>query len=126
MSVTKEFVTVADSTDIDLGRSLSLEVNEVQVLICHTQDGFFAMDDKCTHANEPLCEGRIVGNLITCPVHGAIFDVKNGEVKGPPASIKLRTFKLKIDGTSISIEKPEKEVNTVPTWGPGAFPPRKT
>ena len=104
MSVTKEFVTVADSTDIDLGRSLSLEVNEVQVLICHTQDGFFAMDNKCTHANEPLCGGRIVGNLITCPVHGAIFDVRNGEVKGPPASIKLRTFDESAKKTELKIK----------------------
>ncbi|SUZ98054.1 uncharacterized protein METZ01_LOCUS50908 [marine metagenome] len=125
MTGNKEFVFVADSTDIELGQSLSLKINGVQILICHTKDGIYAIEDQCTHANEPLCEGRIEGNLISCPVHGALFDVRNGEVKGPPASIKLRTFELKIDGTSIGVEKPEKTVNIVPTLGPGSFPPRR-
>ena len=78
MSEDKEFIVVADSTDIELGQSVSLEVNEVQVLLCRTRDGIFAIEDQCTHANEPLCGGRIDGNLISCPVHGAIFDVRNG------------------------------------------------
>ena len=125
MSEDKEIIVVADSTDIELGQSVSLEVNGVQVLLCHTRDGIFAIEDQCTHANEPLCGGRIDGNLISCPVHGAIFDVRNGEVKGPPASIKLRTFALEIEGTSISIEKPEKILSTVPSLGPGSFPPRR-
>ena len=36
MSEDKEFIVVADSTDIELGQSVSLEVNEVQVLLCRT------------------------------------------------------------------------------------------
>ena len=39
-----------------------------------------------------------------CPLHGAVFDLTDGSVQSPPAFEDLRTFKLKIDGTSISID----------------------
>ena len=51
--------------------------------------------------------GLIQGTLISCPLHGAVFDLKTGEVMSPPAFEDLKTFKLKIEGTSIKVLKPE-------------------
>ena len=53
------------------------------------------------------CGGLIQGTLISCPLHGAVFDLKTGEVMSPPAFEDLKTFKLKIEGTSIKVLKPE-------------------
>ena len=97
------FSTVADTSDIELGHSQSVHFNGIDILICHTEDGFFAVEDLCTHSMTPLCGGQIEGNCITCPLHGAVFDLTDGSVQSPPAFEDLRTFKLKIDGTSISI-----------------------
>lgn len=120
----KDFVQVADLTDIEVGQSISVEVNEVKVLICNTTQGVFAVEDNCSHANMPLEGGKIQGNLISCPVHGAIFDLKTGEAKGRPASIKIKTFNLKLEGSSIFIDKPIKELKLTPAWGPGFVPQR--
>lgn len=98
-----EFLAIADTTDIELGHSQSIQINGTDVLICHAEGGFFAVEDLCTHSLTPLCGGQIVGNYITCPLHGAVFDLTDGTVQSPPAFEDLKTFDLKIEGTAISI-----------------------
>jgi 3-phenylpropionate/trans-cinnamate dioxygenase ferredoxin subunit len=98
------FQIIGDTTDIDLGHSVSVHLNGVDILICHTKDGFFAVEDLCTHSMVPLCGGLIEGNYITCPLHGAVFDLTDGSVQSPPAFEDLRTFELKIEGTLISVK----------------------
>ena len=61
--------------------------------------------DRCTHADIPLCGGQIVGKFITCPLHGAVFDLSDGSVQSPPAFEDLETYEVKIDGTSVSVKK---------------------
>jgi len=98
------FQIIGDTADIDLGHSVSVHLNGVDILICHTKDGFFAVEDLCTHSMVPLCGGLIEGNYITCPLHGAVFDLTDGSVQSPPAFEDLRTFELKIEGTLISVK----------------------
>ena len=99
------FIPVADVTDIALNQSVSVELEDQAILICNTENGVFAVEDRCTHADIPLCGGQIVGNFISCPVHGAVFDLSDGSVQAPPAFEDLETFEVKIDGTSISVKK---------------------
>ena len=106
MENSKEHIEVVDTSDIELGQSVSVNVNGIKILICNTEEGFFAVQDMCTHALVPLCGGLIQGTLISCPLHGAVYDLKSGEVMAPPAFEDLQTFKLKIEGTSISVESP--------------------
>jgi 3-phenylpropionate/trans-cinnamate dioxygenase ferredoxin subunit len=98
------FIQVADITDIDLNQSVSVEVGGQAILICNTENGVFAVEDRCTHTDIPLCGGQIVGNLISCPVHGAVFDLSDGSVQAPPAFEDLETFEVKIEDTSISVK----------------------
>ena len=71
--------------------------------------GSFAVEDKCSHADIPLCGGQIIDNYITCPVHGAVFDLSDGSVQSPPAFEDLRTFEVLLEDTSISVKKPFSE-----------------
>ena len=105
----EEFIFVADITDIDLNQSQSIELNGSDILICHTNNGIFAIEDRCSHADIPLCGGQIIDNFISCPVHGAVFDLTDGSVQSPPAFEDIKTFQVKIEGTSISVKKPFSE-----------------
>ena len=104
-----EFIQVADITDIDLNQSQSVQLDKFDILICNTEEGFFAVEDKCSHADIPLCGGQITGNFISCPVHGAVFDLTDGSVQSPPAFEDLLTFEVKVEGTSISVKKQVSE-----------------
>ncbi len=103
--MTENYIQVADITDIDLNNSLSVDVDGQAILICNTENGVFAVEDRCTHADIPLCGGQIVGKFITCPLHGAVFDLSDGSVQSPPAFEDLETYEVKIDGTSVSVKK---------------------
>ena len=46
---------------------------------------YHAIGDTCTHRGGPLSEGDVQGTRVTCPWHGADFDLKTGAVLGPPA-----------------------------------------
>ena len=107
MQNSEEYIHVSDTPDIELNHSVSVNVNGKNILICNTEEGFFAVQDMCTHALIPLCGGLIQGTLISCPLHGAVFNLKTGEVMAPPAFEDLDTFMLKIEGTSISVKNPE-------------------
>ena len=107
--MTEEFIQVADITDIELNQSLTVNVDDIDILICHTSEGVFAVEDKCSHADIPLCGGQIIDKYITCPVHGAVFDLSDGSVQSPPAFEDLRTFEVLLEDTSISVKKPFSE-----------------
>ena len=107
MSEKGNYTFVTDTTDVELGHSISVNIGGAKILICHTEEGFFAVQDMCTHALIPLCGGFIQGTLISCPLHGAVFNLKTGEVMAPPAFEDLQTFKLKIEGTSVSVQNPD-------------------
>ena len=106
MSTDIGYTYVSDISDIEVGHSISVNVEGKKILICNTDEGFFAVEDMCTHALIPLCGGLIQGTLISCPLHGAVFDLKRGEVMAPAAFEDLKTFNLKIEGTSISVQNP--------------------
>ena len=106
MTNSTKYVKVADTSDIELGHSISVEVEGINILISNTEEGFFAVKDLCTHAFSPLYGGYIQGTLISCPLHGAVFNLKTGEAMSPPAFEDLEIFEIKINGTSINLRKP--------------------
>jgi nitrite reductase/ring-hydroxylating ferredoxin subunit len=71
-----------------------------EIVICHTREGVFAVDNICTHAHARMCEGRLRATRLVCPLHGASFDIRDGRVLGPPATVPLATHQVRIlDGT---------------------------
>lgn len=58
----------------------------------------FATHDKCTHREGPLSDGALDGSTVTCPYHGAQFDVTTGAVLCGPAKEPLKTYRLIMDG----------------------------
>lgn len=67
-----------------------------EIVVCHTRDGVFALDNICTHAEARMNEGRLKGSRIVCPLHGAAFDVQTGAVKSGPATKPLRTHTVRV------------------------------
>ena len=59
---------------------------------------FCATQAKCTHRGGPLSEGEIDESTVTCPWHGAKFNVCTGAVLRGPAVDPLKTFRLTVEG----------------------------
>ena len=46
----EEFILVSDITDIELNQSQTVQLGDENILICHTETGVYAVEDKCSHA----------------------------------------------------------------------------
>jgi nitrite reductase/ring-hydroxylating ferredoxin subunit len=74
-----------------------------EIVICHTREGVFALDNICTHAHARMCEGRLRKTRLLCPLHGASFDVRDGRVLGAPAVVPLPTYPVRVVNGTIEI-----------------------
>jgi nitrite reductase/ring-hydroxylating ferredoxin subunit len=92
---------IASTADIAQGKTLCLELDGREILLCHAREGFFAVDNLCTHAEARLSEGKLKGCKILCPLHGAAFDVRDGSALTRPASKPLASYPLHIEDEQI-------------------------
>ncbi len=96
-----EFKPVASLADIPKGKTLCVEQNGREVLLCHTAEGVFAVDNLCTHAAARMSEGKLKGCKILCPLHGAAFDVRDGSVLTRPARVPLGSYVVRVEGDTV-------------------------
>ena len=99
-----EFVKAAKTDEIAPGQSKMLEVNGKKIAIFNLAGSFYAIDDTCSHRGGSLSQGMIEGEKVTCPWHGAVFDIRSGEVLGPPAPKGVARYNVRVDGVQIEVE----------------------
>ena len=74
-----EFVEVGKVSEISDGKMKHMEVDGKEVLIANVGGKFYAISDRCGHMNALLSMGNLTGNIVTCPFHGAKYDVTTGK-----------------------------------------------
>ncbi len=70
------------------------DVGDYGIVVCNVQGELYALEDNCSHADTPLSEGRLRGWHVTCPLHGASFDIRDGSHGGPPAWEGVPCYKV--------------------------------
>lgn len=99
-----EFVKVAKTTDIGPGQSRSVQVKDMRVAVFNVAGQFFALSNACSHRGGSLAEGKVSGHEVTCPLHGARFDLRTGERLGPPALQGVARHRVRVTGSDVEIE----------------------
>ena len=97
--------------DVAVGRMRSCKIGEREIVVCHTREGLFALDNTCTHAFARMSEGYFKGTRIICPLHGATFDVRTGKVQGGPATVPLAAHPVRVIDGVVQVALP-LEVST--------------
>jgi nitrite reductase/ring-hydroxylating ferredoxin subunit len=97
------FVPVARVVDVPRGRMLEVTVGSRSIILCHTREGWFAVDNVCTHAFAKLSEGRLRKTRLICPLHGGSFDCRTGAAIGPPAVAPLGVHAIRLTGEHVEI-----------------------
>jgi 3-phenylpropionate/trans-cinnamate dioxygenase ferredoxin subunit len=99
-----DFVKVARVDEIGPGQARLIEVKGKQIALFNINGDFFAIDNMCTHEEASLAEGQIMGHEVTCPLHGAKFDVRTGEVLGPPAYDDVACYSVRVVGSDVELQ----------------------
>lgn len=98
-----EWVDVAGVSDIEPGTYRVVDVDDVMIAVFNIDGDIFAIEDVCTHDYSTLTGGPINGCEITCPRHGARFNIKTGEALCAPAYEAVTTFPVQIEGDTIRV-----------------------
>jgi 3-phenylpropionate/trans-cinnamate dioxygenase ferredoxin component len=65
---------------------------------------YYAIEDRCSHDDGPLCEGDRDGLCIECPRHGARFDLRTGKALSLPATEGVDVYPVAVRDGEIFVE----------------------
>lgn len=86
---------------------LATVINRWHVLAAKTEEGLFAVNDRCTHQAARLSDGRIRRGAVMCALHGARFEIATGKCLGS-AYRSLRTFPVRVRDGMIEVAVPDE------------------
>lgn len=91
-------------SELKPGHGVQATVGDKVFAVFNVDGKFYAIDDTCTHAGASLAEGPVAGTVVTCPWHGATFDIATGAVLSDPAYEPVKSYNVKIHGDGVFIE----------------------
>ncbi len=101
-----QFYAIAGVDELPNGERLFIEVDGQPIVVFNIAGNYFAIGDVCTHDEGPLGDGRIEGDEIVCPRHGAHFDIRTGKALTLPAVIDTPAYPVRVVGGQIEIGLP--------------------
>ena len=99
-------VRVARTEEVPVGTGKVVQAAGKAVALFNIGGTFYAVDNRCTHVGGPLGQGKIEGNVVTCPWHGSRFDVTTGQVVAPPARRPVAAFPATVVNGEVFVEMP--------------------
>jgi 3-phenylpropionate/trans-cinnamate dioxygenase ferredoxin component len=95
------FVAVAKVSDLAPGQLKWVAVEGDRVVLANIDGIFCALRDVCGHKHAPLSRGRLLGNLIECPLHFAQFDMRTGKLVDGPVSADVPVYEVRVEGDTV-------------------------
>jgi 3-phenylpropionate/trans-cinnamate dioxygenase ferredoxin subunit len=98
------FTKAATIQEIPAGKAKQVDLNGRKIGIFNVGGTFYAIEDVCTHRGAPLSEGQVVGTQVTCPWHGARYELTTGANLSPPAPKGVAAFPVQVVGDEIQVD----------------------
>ena len=103
----EDFIKAAHVDELPPGQMKLVELGDERILLVNLEGEYSALSESCTHAYYPLSEGDLNSEEVECSLHGSVFNLKTGEVLGPPADQPLTVYSVKLEGNDILIGPPK-------------------
>jgi 3-phenylpropionate/trans-cinnamate dioxygenase ferredoxin component len=91
-------------SDFPLNEQKIVDLEDEYVLVLRTETGFWAIEDRCSHDDNELFGGEVVGKEIKCPRHGARFDLESGRALCLPAVRAVRTYQVVVNDQNVFLQ----------------------
>lgn len=105
-------VRVCSKSDVKPGGLKFVNAGGKDLVVANVDGNFYVMDNWCTHEQGNLSEGELNNNVLTCPEHGAQFDVTTGKVLSGPDGEPADTiqpepaYKVSVQGNDVTVDIP--------------------
>ena len=75
-----DFVEIGKTNELADGAMKEVSVQGQNILLAYIGGKYYATASRCPHMGGNLSKGKLEGTVVTCPLHGSQFDLKNGGV----------------------------------------------
>ena len=99
-----EFVRVGSREDFPEGEMRRVEAQGLPVVIMRREGLLHAIGAVCSHAGGPLQEGKLEGEVVTCPWHYSRFRFGDGKVVGGPATFDQPLLRVRERGGAVEVK----------------------
>jgi NAD(P)H-dependent nitrite reductase small subunit len=108
--MTKIWKRACVASELSDGETLGVVLDDEYIALYRVNEEIFATDNICPHAFALLSDGFLDGHVIECPLHGAMFDVRNGKCQsGPYEDIKAFQIELRDGEVYVSLDAEKVE-----------------
>lgn len=107
------YIALAPAQDIPKGRYIRYEIDGISLLASWFANEVYVVRDLCSHRSNPLCGGRLLGHVLSCPTHGGEFNFITGEAITFPAMKPIARYNTRRVGDMIEIDWPEHQEPSV-------------
>jgi len=101
-------VRLCSTGDLKSGDARRFDVDGHRIALVRIEDDFYALGDRCSHANYSLSEGEVYADdrEIECWKHGSTFSLATGEPQSLPATKPVPTYQVSVEGDDVMVVLP--------------------
>jgi len=103
-NVEAAWITVCSVDDLPKGERKIIDHDDKHMMLVNHEGAYYAIESMCSHAMFELDDAEISNCMITCPLHGADFCLKTGEVLCAPATEAIPTYPVRVVDGNIQIQ----------------------
>jgi 3-phenylpropionate/trans-cinnamate dioxygenase ferredoxin subunit len=98
-------IDVCAADELGDGQVRIVEADGMKIGVFNCGGELFAIEDRCSHDDGPLCEGDFdqETGVAICPRHGANFDIRSGRPLTLPAYEPVETFPVRVDDGMVKV-----------------------
>lgn len=123
-----DFRPVCSLAEVPVATARRVVVDGTAIAVVNTDEGVFAIEDRCSHADVALSEGDVDGCTIECWLHGSVFDLRTGVPLSLPATVPVPVYPARVvgDGPDAVIEiDPSPRTESTTSAEPATHPVNK-
>jgi 3-phenylpropionate/trans-cinnamate dioxygenase ferredoxin subunit len=94
--------------DVAPGAARRFDVEEHRIALVRIGDDFYAIGDRCSHADFSLAEGEVDPDerTIECIKHGSTFSLTDGQPQTLPATLPVPVYVVEVHGDDVNVVLP--------------------
>jgi nitrite reductase/ring-hydroxylating ferredoxin subunit/uncharacterized membrane protein len=98
-----DWTAVLPDAELADGEHRKVEAGGTDVLVYRSGTQVWALANVCSHMGGPLDEGTFADGCVTCPWHGSIFQLEDGEIRRGPATAKQPSYETRVNDGQIEV-----------------------
>jgi 3-phenylpropionate/trans-cinnamate dioxygenase ferredoxin component len=75
-----DYIELGRINDLTDGSMARVYIEGKDIVLARVDGKYYAASGRCPHMRGFLSRGKLKGTVVTCPVHGSRFDLKDGRV----------------------------------------------